>query len=125
MSNPRQILYRKNKKQQLHSEGEKLSVSKEECKCGHSRNEHFDFIEGITKENKPFRRYFPKGLGKCQRCDCKKYEQTMKCSECGKEIESNKKLCKECNKRRLRAKIISENYSPQTRFGGRGFGDIL
>jgi predicted amidophosphoribosyltransferase len=37
-------------------------------------------------------------------------KQTMKCSECGKEIQSDKKLCKECKKRLLREKIIAANY---------------
>jgi hypothetical protein len=97
----------------------------EACKCGHLRNEHFDFIEGITKENKPFRKYFPAGLGKCQRCDCKQYEQTMKCSECGKEIQSDKKLCKECKKRRLREKIIGANYDAIRVGKGKTIGDIL
>ena len=71
-----------------------MTVSKEECKCGHLRNEHFDFMR-----TRP-----------CQRCDCKQYEQIMKCSECGKEIQNDKKLCKECKKRLLREKIIGANY---------------
>ena len=51
--------------------------------------------------------------------------ETMTCSECGKEIQSEEKFCKECKKKRLlREKIISENYRPQTRFG-KGIGDIL
>ena len=102
-----QNLNNKNKKQQQHSEGEKMTVSKEECKCGHLRNEHFDFMRTHA----------------CQRCDCNQFEQITKCSECGKEIQNDKKLCKECKikekKRRLREKIISENYPPPRRRGWR------
>ena len=52
-------------------------MSNEQCKCGHSRNEHFDFIEWITKEKLPYRQYFhvPKCLGKCQKCECNQFEK--------------------------------------------------
>jgi predicted amidophosphoribosyltransferase len=51
-------------------------------------------------------------------------KQTMKCSKCGKEIQSDKKFCKECKKRLLREKIIGANYDT-IRYKGRTIGDIL
>jgi len=52
-------------------------------------------------------------------------KQTMKCSECGKEIQINKKFCEECKKRLLREKIIAANYDT-IRVGKRKtIGDIL
>lgn len=104
-----QNINNKNKKHQQHSEGEKMTVSIEECKCGHLRSEHFDFIRSQA----------------CQRCNCNQYEQIMKCSECGKEIQNDEKLCKECKmkekERLLREKIISANYNVFQRRAYPGF----
>jgi len=50
-------------------------------------------------------------------------KQTMKCSECGEEIQSDKKICKECKKRLLREKIIGANYDLGYR--EKKFGDLL
>ena len=52
-------------------------------------------------------------------------KQTMKCSECGKEIQSDKKLCNECKKRLLREKIIGANYDTIGVGKGKTIGDIL
>ena len=49
----------------------------------------------------------------------------MKCSECGKEIKNNKKLCKECKKRLLREKIIAANYDAIRVGKGKTIGDLL
>jgi predicted amidophosphoribosyltransferase len=51
-------------------------------------------------------------------------KQTIKCSECGKEIQSDRKLCKDCKKRLLREKIIAANYD-SIRYSGKTFGDLL
>ena len=51
-------------------------------------------------------------------------KQTMKCSEYGKEIQSHKKLCKECKKRLLCEKIIGANYD-SIRYKGGTIGDLL
>jgi predicted amidophosphoribosyltransferase len=54
-----------------------------------------------------------------------KGETNMKCSECGKEIQNDKKLCKECQKRLLREKIIGANYDAIRVGKGKTIGDIL
>ena len=51
-------------------------------------------------------------------------KKTTKCSECGKEIPSDKKLCKECKQRLLREKIIDANYD-SIGYRGKTFGDLL
>jgi len=50
-------------------------------------------------------------------------KQRIECSECGKEIQSDKNLCKECRKRLLREKIIGANYDLGYR--GKKYGDVL
>ena len=42
----------------------------EKCKCGHSKKEHFNFIERLDEMKKPYWQYLAKGLGKCSICDC-------------------------------------------------------
>lgn len=49
----------------------------------------------------------------------------MKCSECGKEIKNDKKLCKEYKKRLLSEKIISANYDAIRVGKGKTIGDML
>ena len=52
--------------------------------------------------------------------------ETVKCSECGKEIQSDEKFCKECKKKRLlREKIIGANYDAIRVGKGKTIGDIL
>ena len=48
-------------------------MSNEFCKCGHSRNEHFDFIDRLDEKRNTYWQYVAKGLGKCQKCDCKEF----------------------------------------------------
>ena len=52
-------------------------------------------------------------------------KQTIKCSECRKEIQTDKKLCKECKKRLLREKITTANYNTIRTAGNKTIGDIL
>ena len=41
------------------------------CKCGHIKNDHFDFIDRLdAQRNRPYKEYVAKGFGKCQKCDC-------------------------------------------------------
>ena len=50
----------------------------------------------------------------------------IKCSDCGKEIQSDNKLCKECNKKRLREKIIGANYDAASHVGkGKDLASVL
>lgn len=51
-------------------------MSNEICECGHSRLEHFDFIERLEKQmNRPYRQWVAKGLGKCRNCNCKEFRK--------------------------------------------------
>jgi predicted amidophosphoribosyltransferase len=54
-----------------------------------------------------------------------KKPETYTCPECGKEIQNNKKVCRECEKRLLREKIIAANYDAIRVGKGKTIGDIL
>ena len=48
-----------------------LQLSKDVCKCGHTKSEHLNFINRLdTQRNRSYREYVTKGFGKCQKCDC-------------------------------------------------------
>ena len=54
----------------------------EDCVCGHCRAEHFDFVDRIdSKNNKPYRQWVDKGLGKCLRCFCEEFRKQEEKSE--------------------------------------------
>jgi len=51
-------------------------MTQEICKCGHSRKEHFDFIDRLDKKmNRPYRQWVAKGLGKCSKCSCEEFRE--------------------------------------------------
>jgi len=51
-------------------------MSEEICKCGHSREGHLEFKDGLDeKMNRPYRILLGKGRGKCIYCDCSEFKK--------------------------------------------------
>ncbi|MEJ2241381.1 MAG: hypothetical protein P8Y18_04485 [Candidatus Bathyarchaeota archaeon] len=46
-------------------------MNNNECKCGHLKSDHADFIDRFDpQKNRMLREFVAKGLGKCEKCEC-------------------------------------------------------
>ena len=47
------------------------NMNNKNCKCGHLKSDHADFIDRFDpQKNRMLREFVAKGLGKCEKCDC-------------------------------------------------------